>query len=158
MEAGPSRPLGPEGQPVTPEEEALLARQEAQRSRRWAYAALFLGLLATVGAAIALVFLADEANNDRTAASDESVRELRDQVRDLQKRNQTAGRARSEADTADDRSRSLRERVETLERRVAEADSSADAAQRQAAESNDEVNADIRELQDDVERLGRESR
>jgi hypothetical protein len=41
---------------------------------------------------------------------------------------------------------------------VDEADSSADAAQRQAAESIDEVNADVRELQDDVERLGRERR
>jgi hypothetical protein len=41
---------------------------------------------------------------------------------------------------------------------VDEADSSADAAQRQTAESIDEVNADIRELQDDVERLERQSR
>jgi len=69
MEAGPHRPLGPDGQPLTPEEEAGLARQEAQRSRRWAYGALFLGLLAAVGAAIAFIFLADEANNDRTGAS-----------------------------------------------------------------------------------------
>ena len=75
MEA--NRPLGPEGQPLTPEEEALLARREAQRSRRWAYAALFLGLLAAIGAAIALIFLADESNNDRTGASLEDVRELR---------------------------------------------------------------------------------
>src|ERR687894_745450 len=103
MEAGPHRPLDPEGQPLTAEEEALLARQEAQRSRRWAYAALFLGLLAAVGAAIALIFLADEANNDRTAASQESVSELREEVRDLRERNQTVRRARTEADTAEDR-------------------------------------------------------
>ena len=101
MEASPHRPLGPEGQQLAPEDEALLARQEAQRSRRWAYGALFLGLLATVGAAIAPIFLADEAHNDRTAASQESVRELREQVPYLQERNQTARRARSEADTAD---------------------------------------------------------
>jgi chromosome segregation ATPase len=158
MEAGANRSLGSEGQPLTPEEEALLARQEAQRSRRWAFLALFLGLLATVGAALALIFLADEANNDRTAASQGSVGELREQVRDLQEQNRTARRARSEADTAEDRSRSITERVESLESRVDEADSSADAAQRQTAESIDEVNADIRELQDDVERLERERR
>jgi hypothetical protein len=51
-----------------------------------------------------------------------------------------------------------REKCQTARRRVDEADSSADAAQRQAAESIDEVNADIRELQDDVEQLERESR
>jgi len=38
---------------------------------------------------------------------------------------------------------------------VDEANSSADAAQSQAAESVEEVNADIRELQNDVERASR---
>ena len=108
MEAGAGRPLGPDGRPLTPEEEAETARAEARSSRRWAYLALFFALLATTGAAIALIFLVSEAEKDRASASRENVQELREDVRRLNERSEGARRARSEADTADDRSRSLR--------------------------------------------------
>jgi uncharacterized protein YlxW (UPF0749 family) len=149
------RPLGPEGQPLTPEEEAELARVEARNSRRWAYAALFLGLLATVGAAIALVFLVSEAASEQTAASEESVSELRDDVRRLEGRTKTARRARSEAETAEGRSRSLREQVEDLEARVEETNDRADATQRAVTTLSDELQDDIQQLRDRVDRLDR---
>ncbi len=79
-------------------------------------------------------------------------------MRRLDERSGTARKARSEADTADDRSRSLREQVDDLESRVASADENDDATQRQVAELNDELGDDIQQLRDDVERLDRRAR
>ena len=156
MEARTGRPLGPDGLPLSPEEEAELARAEARRSRRWAYGALFFALLATVGAAIALVFLFSEAEGERASASRQTVRELQEDVRRLNERSEGARRARSEADTADDRSRSLREQVEDLEGDVRQADSRADSALAASTELNDELNDDIQQLREDVDRLDRD--
>ena len=159
MEAGTGRPTGPDGLPLSPEEEAEFARAEARSSRRWAYGALFFALLATVGAAIALLFLFDEAESERASASRESVQELQDAVSRLNARSETRGeratQARSEADTADDRSRSLREQVEDLEGRVGNAEDSADTAQGQATSISDEFNDDLQQLREDVDRLER---
>ena len=153
MEA--SRPLGSDRQQLTPEEETVLARREARNSRRWAYFALLLGLIAAVAAGIALAFLLSEAEQSRASASRESVRELQDDVRRLNEQSEAARSARSEADTADDRSRSLREQVDDLERQVGEANDRADATQRQVAELNDELSDDIQQLREDVERAAR---
>jgi DNA repair exonuclease SbcCD ATPase subunit len=155
VEAGARRPLGPEGQPLTPEEEAELARVEARNSRRWAYAALFLALLATLGAAIALIFLVSEATNEQTAASEESVMELRDDVRRVEERSQAARRARSEAETAEGRSRSLREQVEDLETRVEETNDRAESTQQALTSLSSELQDDIQQLRDRVDRLNR---
>lgn len=144
---GTGRPTGPDGLPLSPEEEAELARAEARSSRRWAYGALFFALLATVGAAIALLFLFSEAEGERASASRQTVRELQEDVRRLNERSEGASRARSEADTADDRSRSLE---------VREADRRADSALAASTELNDELNDDIQQLREDVDRLERD--
>lgn len=159
MEAGARRPLGPDDRPLTPEERAALAGSEARNSRRWAYLALFVALLAAVAAAIALVFLFSTAEQERSraSASRESVLELKEDVRRLREQSEAAGRARSEADTAEDRSRSLREQVDDLEAEVGNANDRADIAVRQAAGVNDELSDDIQQLRDDLERVRREA-
>jgi hypothetical protein len=134
------------GQPLTPESVAEHADAEAGRSRRWAYFALGLALLATIGAAIAIIFLVEATNESR---------ELRDDLRRLEERSEAARRARSEAGTAEQRSRSLREQVEDLEVRVEESNDRADATQRQVSSLEDELRDDIQQLRDEVERRNR---
>jgi gas vesicle protein len=151
-----SRPVGPEGQPLTPEEEVDLARSEARRSRRWAYVALFLALLAAIAGGVALVLLASEAEKNRSDASRDTVRELREDVRRLNEETETAQSARSEADTAEDRSRSLREQVEDLETRLSETNDRADATQRQVGALSDELLDDMQQLREQVGRLERD--
>jgi septal ring factor EnvC (AmiA/AmiB activator) len=150
------RPLGPEGQPLSPEEEAGLARSEARNSRRWAYAGLFFGLLATVGAAIALIVLVSQADEARSLASREHVRRLEQDVRQLREQDEAARRARSEADSAADRSRSVREQVDDLEARLSETNDHTNATQRQVSALDDELKDDLQQLRDDVQRLQRE--
>jgi len=109
-----------------------------------------IALLAASAAAIALVFLFSEGS-----ASRETARELQEDVRRLNERTEAAGKARSEADTADDRSRSLGEQVDELESRAADANENDDVTQRQVAELNDELSDDIQQLRESVDRLER---
>ncbi len=144
-----SRPHGPNGRPVSPEEAAL---DQARSSRRWAYGALALAILAVL-AAVALALLFFYGEERRSSASSGAIQELQADVASLEEKLQSSlAEARSEADRSEDKVRTLAGQVEQLDARVGDADDRTDAVQRQVGELSD----DVRQLSEDLARARRE--
>jgi hypothetical protein len=139
MEAG--APLGPED-PV---------RVEALHSRRWAYAAFLLALLAAVGAAVALVFLFSAADQGR--ATNATLLRLEQDVGQLKEQARTARAAESKASTAAGRSRSLDQRVDALEAREAASSKREGALRSDLTTSTTSLRNDVNSLRSDVQKL-----
>jgi hypothetical protein len=147
VESESSRPLGPDGQPPSPEE-AALALHQARRSRRWAYGAFALAIVAVLAAA-ALAVLFFYAEERRSSASSAAVQELQEDVASLKEELRSSlAETRSEAETSEDKLRTLGGQVERLDERVGDAEERADGLQQQVRELGD----DFRQLSEDLAR------
>ena len=159
MAAPPNRPVGPDGRPLTPEEQADLERAEAveqaRNSRRWAYFATFVASLAAAAAAVALaLLLAEDQSQGRGGASRSSVRDLQDDVSKLQDRVESARERSREAEGSVD---SLTSRIDDLESEVQNEIQNAEGPDESTQRELADLSEDVQQLQENLDRVGREA-